>query len=94
MVGPIKTNIPFHLALMGQSAFIEGSYDTGFIDRHKDALLTPSLDEKAADELAVAAAVQLAIHEQSLSGAAAPSTPPGGGVSAWRRGSFSGHRPR
>ncbi len=33
VIGPIKTTIPFHLAIMDDPDFIEGKFDTGFIDR-------------------------------------------------------------
>src|SRR5690606_3882539 len=36
VVTGIRTNIPFHLALMSQPDFIAGNYDTGFIGRHED----------------------------------------------------------
>jgi acetyl-CoA carboxylase biotin carboxylase subunit len=33
VIGPIKTTIPFHLAIMDDLDFIQGDFDTGFIDR-------------------------------------------------------------
>jgi acetyl-CoA carboxylase biotin carboxylase subunit len=33
VIGPIKTTIPFHLAIMDDPDFIQGDFDTGFIDR-------------------------------------------------------------
>jgi acetyl-CoA carboxylase biotin carboxylase subunit len=32
-IGPIKTTIPFHLTIMDDPDFIQGNFDTGFIDR-------------------------------------------------------------
>ena len=32
-IGPIKTTIPFHLTIMGDPDFIQGNFDTGFIER-------------------------------------------------------------
>jgi acetyl-CoA carboxylase, biotin carboxylase subunit len=32
-IGPIKTTIPFHLTIMDDPDFIQGHFDTGFVDR-------------------------------------------------------------
>ncbi len=39
VVSGIKTNLPFHARLFEHPEFVAGSYDTGFIDRHKEHLL-------------------------------------------------------
>ncbi|MCG8590845.1 MAG: acetyl-CoA carboxylase biotin carboxylase subunit, partial [Proteobacteria bacterium] len=36
VVKGIKTSIPFHLKLLRHPVFLEGKYDTGFIDQHMD----------------------------------------------------------
>jgi biotin carboxylase len=33
VVGPIRTTIPIHTAIMEQADFIKGDVDTGFIER-------------------------------------------------------------
>src|SRR5690606_7929958 len=33
VVGGIRTNLPFHLALLQEPEFLAGDYDTGFIER-------------------------------------------------------------
>jgi acetyl-CoA carboxylase biotin carboxylase subunit len=59
VVTGIKTNLGFHERLFAHPEFVAGRYDTGFIERHKDQLLTPApvADE---DRQAVAVAVALA----------------------------------
>ena len=36
VVKGIKTSIPFHLRVLRHPRFLEGRYDTGFIDQHMD----------------------------------------------------------
>jgi acetyl/propionyl-CoA carboxylase alpha subunit len=55
-VGGIKTNLPFHRKVMRHPAFIAGETDTGFIERHKAALLPATPDEEAAELAAIIAA--------------------------------------
>jgi acetyl-CoA carboxylase biotin carboxylase subunit len=50
----IRTNIPFLIRLLDHPEFREGRLDTGFIDRHIDALIGP---RKAPSEAIAAAAV-------------------------------------
>ncbi len=59
VVSGIKTNLPFHERLFNHAEFVAGNYDTGFIDRHKDALLKGSTFT-AGDKSALAAAVAVA----------------------------------
>ena len=33
-IHPIRTTVPLHREIMGNSVFIEGQFDTGFVDRH------------------------------------------------------------
>ncbi|MBX3493160.1 MAG: acetyl/propionyl/methylcrotonyl-CoA carboxylase subunit alpha [Parvibaculum sp.] len=56
VAGP-KTNLGFLIETLGHDAFIEGDIDTGFIDRHLDALVPPA--EPSPRILALAAAAYL-----------------------------------
>jgi acetyl-CoA carboxylase biotin carboxylase subunit len=64
VVTGIRTNLAFHQKLMEHPDFVAGRYDTGFIDRHKAALLGYA-DVDADDEAAFAAAIALAVHRES-----------------------------
>jgi acetyl-CoA carboxylase biotin carboxylase subunit len=64
VVTGIRTNLAFHQKLMEHPDFVAGRYDTGFIDRHKTALLGYA-DVDADDEAAFAAAIALAVHRES-----------------------------
>jgi acetyl-CoA carboxylase biotin carboxylase subunit len=58
VVAGIKTNLPFHERLFEHPEFVAGRYDTGFIDRHRQALLEGSLlDPNEYGKLAAALAV-------------------------------------
>jgi acetyl-CoA carboxylase, biotin carboxylase subunit len=58
VVAGIKTNLPFHERLFEHPEFISGQYDTGFIDRNRQALLEGSLlDPNDYGKLAAAIAV-------------------------------------
>ncbi len=87
VVTGIATSLPFHQRLMNHESFARGDYDTGFIDAHRDALLTPA--PLGADELplAVGAAVARAQEDAAIAGQA-PTRPAAhsSGVqpSAWR----------
>jgi acetyl-CoA carboxylase biotin carboxylase subunit len=59
VVTGIKTNLAFHEKLFMHPEFVAGRYDTGFIDRNKDALLDYPL-VKAERRDAIAAAVAIA----------------------------------
>jgi len=75
----IKTNLAFHRKVMDHPAFIEGEYNTGFIDAHKESL-TPV--DAEADLLAVAAAT---IAQSRKDARGNSSTGAGtGGQSSWR----------
>jgi acetyl-CoA carboxylase biotin carboxylase subunit len=93
VVTGIKTNLPFHLALFEQPDFVRGVYDTGFIDRHKDALLVGGHVESGdADAIAIGAAVAQALrdHHAARGGtAAAPTASSGAAMSPWRMGGLS-----
>jgi acetyl-CoA carboxylase biotin carboxylase subunit len=59
VVTGIRTNLAFHQKLLAHPKFVEGRYDTGFIEEHKDALLGYSA-VRGEDEPALAAAIALA----------------------------------
>ncbi|MFO0614009.1 MAG: acetyl-CoA carboxylase biotin carboxylase subunit [Polyangiaceae bacterium] len=64
VVTGVRTNLAFHQKLMAHPAFRSGNYDTGFIDRHRDALLGYA-DVPPEGERAIAAALALAVHRES-----------------------------
>ncbi|MDB4944480.1 MAG: Biotin carboxylase of acetyl-CoA carboxylase [Labilithrix sp.] len=84
VVTGIKTNLAFHEKLFTHPEFVAGNYDTGFIERNKDALLgypaTPEMDREA---VAVAIAVAAARLERSSSGAEAQAGENGSRLSPW-----------
>ncbi len=55
VVAGIKTNVAFHLRLMAHPEMIAGRYDTGFIERHRQALLEGPGVGDAAPALAIGA---------------------------------------
>jgi len=82
-VGGIKTNLPFHRRLLQHPAFVEGVYDTGFIDREKAILLAPYTPDAATlDAALLAAALQAASATPERSVADAPAA----ALSPWRYG--------
>jgi len=93
VVGGIRTNLPFHLALLGQEHFVEGTYDTGFIGRHESTLLTGGSTLDRAESMAIAAAVARALADDRQAKAAARDAMSTGSgapaMSAWRIGSLS-----
>ncbi len=88
VVTGIQTNLAFHQKLMTHPDFRSGRYDTGFIERHKAALLGYA-ELSESDEAAIAAAIALAVHrgakEPKLASAAENL-----GASPW----LTGHRNR
>ncbi|NUO54795.1 MAG: acetyl-CoA carboxylase biotin carboxylase subunit [Polyangiaceae bacterium] len=64
VVTGIRTNLAFHQKLLGHPEFVAGRYDTGFLDRHKSALLGYA-DVRAEDEMALSAAIALAVHRDA-----------------------------
>ncbi len=87
IVTGIATNLPFHLRLMDHPQFVAGEYDTGFIDRYRDALVAPAPVGDAALPLALAAAIAQALRDGDAARATAPghdSGPPSRGISPWR----------
>jgi acetyl-CoA carboxylase biotin carboxylase subunit len=58
VVTGIRTNLAFHEKLFRHPEFVAGRYDTGFIDRHKDALMGyPAVPPDRREAVAVAMAV-------------------------------------
>lgn len=95
VVGGIRTNLPFHLALMQQEAFRNGLYDTGFIGQHEKELLTTgsSLDRETA--LIVGAAIARAWADDAAAKQTAREQREGGGapgISPWRIGAIANLR--
>jgi len=92
VVTGIRTNLAFHQRLMAHPAFIKGDYDTGFIDRFRDELVSyPEVAEDDAEAWAVATA--LAASKLETSAVAAPVEQGGSrGLSPWvtaQRGRWS-----
>ncbi|HLU64852.1 MAG TPA: acetyl-CoA carboxylase biotin carboxylase subunit [Kofleriaceae bacterium] len=82
----IRTNLPFHRRVLRHPEFIEGRYDTGFIDR-EPSLRAPG--EASGEALALglaAAAIDGATRGNGNgNGVAASATPAAPATSAWRR---------
>ena len=57
--GTLKTNLPFHRRLLAHPAFVEGTFDTSFIEREKKVLLAPhELEGTALEAAAIASALE------------------------------------
>ena len=57
----IRTNLALHAGLLANPDFVAGRYDTGFLDRHKEALRTlPPVGAEREQAVAVAVAVAVA----------------------------------
>jgi acetyl-CoA carboxylase biotin carboxylase subunit len=74
VVTGIRTNLSFHENLLAQPEFQAGRYDTGFIERHKDALLSLA---PPADPATIAAALALASSQPAARAAQASAAPTG-----------------
>ena len=87
----IRTNLPFHLALMNEPDFVTGRYDTGYIGQHEAVLLTSGSAGDRADALAIGAAIARAVEDDRLARDAARQTTGQGGpsMSPWRLGALS-----
>jgi acetyl-CoA carboxylase biotin carboxylase subunit len=88
-VGGIKTNLPFHRRLLRHPLFIQGDYDTGFIEREKATLLAPyALAGDDLDLAVAAAAIAAAQNGQAPVAGARPQQAPtqgADGPSPWRQ---------
>jgi acetyl-CoA carboxylase biotin carboxylase subunit len=85
----LTTNLEFLKRMVEVPAFVEGRYDTGFIERHRDALLDAPDSAQAIDEKMAAAALYVALSEAedragSRAAAVTPILPGGPPASAWR----------
>jgi acetyl-CoA carboxylase biotin carboxylase subunit len=94
VVGGIRTNLAFHLALLEQGDFAAGRYDTGFIARHERELLTSGSAHGRDDVLAIAAAVHRALGDEHAArraarDATANGTPGTPAMSPWRLGAIA-----
>ena len=92
VVTGIQTNLPFHLRLMEHEEFVAGQYDTGFIDRHRDALLKGEGLGAEARALTIAAAVAQAFRDADAAKAAQGQNGQGpgqAGPSPWRMGAIA-----
>jgi acetyl-CoA carboxylase biotin carboxylase subunit len=86
-VGGIKTNLAFHRRLLRHPTFLEGKYDTGFIDREKATLLAPYVPDAEQTEIAlIAAALTSAAASTTPADAPRPSGQGETNPSAWRLG--------
>ncbi|MBK8170329.1 MAG: acetyl-CoA carboxylase biotin carboxylase subunit [Sandaracinaceae bacterium] len=91
VVTGIHTNIPFHLRLLEHPEYARGEFDTGFIDRHRDALLAPAIALDA-DAMTIGAALAQAYRDDDAARAAHSTSISGGAngtMSAWRLGTLA-----
>jgi acetyl-CoA carboxylase biotin carboxylase subunit len=91
----IRTNLPFHLALLEHEDFVAGSYDTGFIGRNEASLLTAGTSGDHADALALGAAIARAHEDERAAKDAARSVVHGGAgtsMTPWRLGALGSLR--
>jgi len=84
VVTGIRTNLAFHDRLFVHPEFVAGRYDTGFIERHKDALLGyPEVPEADREAFAVAVAIAAARIERAAGVQSAESGATGSRLSPW-----------
>jgi len=82
VVTGIRTNLAFHQRVMAHPEFAAGRYDTGFIERHRDALLEPPpMGPERREAVAAAIAVAAARMETSAARALGSDRGPGQGAS-------------
>ena len=62
-IAGLATNRDFLVRLLRHPAFVAGDFDTGFIDRHRDALIPPP---GPAPRMALAAASLALLHDQTI----------------------------
>jgi len=79
-IGGIKSNLSFHLRLMRQPQFLEGDFDTSFIDRHPE-LMAQGDDARQIQVAIIAAAIKRFRDEAKLARRPAETQT----VSAWKR---------
>jgi acetyl-CoA carboxylase biotin carboxylase subunit len=85
VVKGIKTSIPFHEVVMQHPKFLEGHYDTGFIDEHLGGSFSPVEDPEAERVAYTMAAISAYRAAKAKAARAASATQGGGGAQAqWR----------
>jgi acetyl-CoA carboxylase biotin carboxylase subunit len=92
VVTGIRTNLAFHEKLFAHPEFVSGRYDTGFIARHRDALMGYATTGDAGDQRELAAAVAIAASrlERRAGAEGAAAEERGARLSPW----VAGHRAR
>ncbi len=91
IVTGIRTNLALHAGLMAHPDFAAGRYDTGFLEREKEALLTPGkLTRDHGEAIAIAVAVAAARMERETAVANAAAAFSGSRLAPWT----SHHRAR
>jgi acetyl-CoA carboxylase biotin carboxylase subunit len=84
VVTGIRTNLAFHEKLFQHPDFVNGDYDTGFLERHKDTLLGyPPVTESHREAVAVAAAIAASRMERATGAQDAHVGETGSRLSPW-----------
>ena len=87
IVTGIRTNLAFHEKLFTHPDFVAGNYDTGFIERNKEALLGyPLVPDADREAVAVAVAIAAARMERATGASAADAGATGSRLSPWVAG--------
>jgi len=85
VVKGIKTSIPFHLRVLQHEKFIEGKYDTGFIDQYMDGGKGgPTVDPGEARRVAHMLAAIAAYRRDKARSERAAHRPSGGAAEPWK----------
>ena len=83
-IGGVKTSINFLEKVMGNKAFIEGKYDTHFIDENIDSLVATTDGQTRQDEDLAIITAFLDYHEKLLKSQALKPYQSNGGRSPWK----------
>jgi acetyl-CoA carboxylase biotin carboxylase subunit len=83
-IGGVKTSINFLEKVMGNKAFIEGKYDTHFIDENIDSLVATTDGQSRQDEDLAIITAFLDYHEKLLKSQALKPYQSNGGRSPWK----------
>ncbi|MFI5298733.1 MAG: acetyl-CoA carboxylase biotin carboxylase subunit [Polyangiales bacterium] len=92
VVTGIRTNLAFHQKLFEHPEFVAGDFDTGFIPRHRDALMGYAKGDPNDEQLAAAIAIAAAQLEQRAGAATAVEGAQGARLSPWVAASRSALR--
>ncbi len=88
LVRGIQTNLAFHRKVLRHAGFLAGEYDTGFIDREREAVCSDAgADGATADAVIAAAAIASAEASGVRVGASSMAPTGAAGISPWRSGS-------